>query len=690
MRIGSRLNVSFTILLLLLLAVAMVSLTRLSNLTTVTQSIVDVQAKRVDLAHQANQHAQSAATKLLELLQTSEREHRIPLYASMDAEIAAMDAAFANIGINAETARTTQMKALLLRINELRNTYDNMFRTTVETIELEGTVQARVYFENKTQGALDALLEATSALSAHEQQRMRDKLEQLKLAESDARTLLITIALITLVLGKVLAWFITRSIVVPVSEAVDIAEAIAQGDLGKLVPAGRPDEMGKLLQSLGVMRDSITSREDKILKLAYEDTLTGLPNRTRFMERFAALPDNVTGAVVMLDIDRFALINSALGHPTGDLLLREIALRLRGLEPAPNLIVRLWADKFAFLLEGADKHTATAFAEAVIVLLQQPITLDGQRMDVNGTLGLALYPQDGNESATLLRRAENAIHFAKRRHIDFAFVTDVGNEPAHENLSLIGEMREAMERHEFLIYYQPKMRFADHKVSGTEALIRWKHPVRGLVPPMSFIPFAEQTGFIRYITPWLIEEVIGHAADWRSKGYDIIPSVNLSTLDLLDPWLIEHIDGLLKKHGLAPQHLCLEITESALMDQPELALKHLNELSALGLKLSIDDYGSGQASLSYLKKLPVNELKIDREFITAVSSMRKNSAIVRSTILLCHELGLTVVAEGAETPEELAWLQESGCDVVQGYGIAKPMPLADFLPWVSAFDWAKR
>lgn len=682
LRIGTRLTISYSVLLGLLVVVAAVSLTNLAKLTSVTQTIVDVQTQRVVLAHSANQHALSAANCLLQLLQTSDREKRVALYGAMDADIAAMDAAIADIGMSLQSAED---KAQLERLSALRNVYDDLFRTSVETIELEGPAKAREHFETQTATALSALLKETSLLSERQQQGMHAGLEQLKQAESSACTLVIILALGALIIGKLLAWLIARSIVEPVGVAVRVAESIAQGDLTQPVPLGQADEVGKLLSSLGVMRDSIVSREDKILKLAYEDTLTSLPNRTRFEESFASLPPGSSGATVVLNIDRFALINNALGHPTGDLLLRKIATRLNGVTPAANLTVRLWADKFAFLLENADQAAATNFANAVLAVLQQPLALDGQRLDVNGSLGIALYPQDGTESATLLRRAEMAIHFAKRRHISFAFAGDIGEEPAHENLSLIGEMREAIERNEFLVYYQPKLHFSDGKISGAEALIRWKHPVRGLVPPMRFIPFAEQTGFIREITPWLIEQVIGHAAEWRRNGLAIVPSVNLSTLDLLDPWLIEHISGLLQKHGLAPEHLCLEITESALMDQPDLALKHLNELSALHLKLSIDDYGSGQASLAYLKTLPVNELKIDREFVTAVSSLPKNAAIVRSTILLCHELGLTVVAEGAEKPEELAWLKDNNCDVVQGYGIAKPMPLADFLPWVSAF-----
>ncbi len=689
MRIGSRLVISFAVLLGLLFLVAVVSLSHFGKLTAVTQTIVDVQAQRVALAHTADKRALSAANCLLRLLQTSEREQRIPLYTAMDADISDLDAAIAEIGTLAENdlnMRSASENAQLDHLNELRSSYDDLFRITVETIELEGPARAHKHFVTKTQSALNALLKETSALSERQQRGMHAGLEQLRQAEAGARTLVILISLGALLVGSLLAWIIARSIVKPVREAVRVADTIAHGDLTQPIPAGHADEMGQLLQSLGVMRDSISSREEKILKLAYRDTLTDLPNRTLFLEEFSRLAADSTGAVLMLDINRFALINNALGYPVGDLILRVVGKRLNELSPSPRLIARLWGDKFAFLLADANKETARAFADAILATLQNPITLDNQRLDIGGNLGIALYPQDGEDPSTLLRRAEMAINFAKQHHVDFAYAADIGDEPVHEHLSLIGEMREALERNEFAIYYQPKFSFNTEKISGTEALLRWNHPTRGLVPPMRFIPFAEQTGFIREITPWLLEQVIAHAAEWRRQGWDIIPSVNLSTLDLIDPWLVEHISGLLQKHGLAAGQLCLEITESALMEDPEIALRHLNQMSALGLKLSIDDYGSGQASLAYLKKLPVNELKIDREFVTSVSELPKNAAIVRSTILLCHELGLSVVAEGAETAAELDWLQHNHCDVVQGYGIAKPMPLADFLPWVSAFE----
>lgn len=683
LRIGLRLSIAFSMLLGLLFLLATVSLLHFEKVSTITHNIVDVQAKRVSLIHDVDQHADLAANYLLQLLKTSKSEERIPLYRQINTELTAKDEALAKIGMTMQaSAENTELEQL----EHLRSTYNDLFQQTLTTIELSGTDKARENFEANTLSKLEAILREAEALSDQQQLDMRDSLNKLEKAESNARILIVVLALCALLIGALLAWIIGHSIVNPIHEAVLVAEAISLGDLKRPVSSNHPDEAGKLMRALAAMRDSIANREEKILRLAYEDTLTGLPNRTRFFATFSDLPAEKFGAVVVLDIDRFTSINNALGYPTGDLILQKISLRLVKIQPVPALIARLWGDKFAFLLDCANQQTATDFVNAVLITLREPITLSEHKLDVGGALGISFYPDDGQDAAALLRRAEMAVNFAKHRHAPFAFSQDAGSEPAHENLSLIGEMREALDQHQFLVYYQPKMSFANKTICGAEALIRWQHPVRGLVPPMAFIPFAEQTGFIREITPWLLEQVITHIAAWQRRGLTIIPSANLSTFDLLDENLVTYIRALLEKHGVAPNMLCLEITESAFMNEPELALKHLNELAALGVKLSIDDYGTGQASLAYLKTLPVNELKIDRAFISSVSQLPKNAAIVRSTILLCHELALTVVAEGAETTDEINWLAKNQCDVVQGYGVAKPMPEDEFLAWSASFN----
>lgn len=683
MSIRTRLILAFSVLLALLFAVAAVSLQRLDALTATTQDIVHVQARRAELAQRINQHAQAEAIILLNLLQTTVRDERVKLYAALDEEIAASGKAVSDLD---KTMLSPQVQGEIDHVSDLRQRYSVLLQETVELIEIEGTVKARAYFEDRTNKVLHTLLFDTKALEEHLQQMMQSELEQLKQAADKARQLVIWLAVAALVIGALLAWFIARGIVIPVRSAVALARGIAGGHYDLDVPQGQRGEIGALLRALRTMRDSIASREEKILKLAYVDPLTNLPNRTRFNELFEARKATDSGALVLLDINRFAPINNALGHNVGDRLLCAVATRIQSVLDANFLVARLWADQYALLLPGANLNTATAQTRRVIDAVRAPVPIDGQQLDLEVSTGIALYPQDGFDSTTLLRRAGLALTAAKRRHEVLELASSWPDEPSHTNLSLIGEMREALQRSEFVIYYQPKLHLATHKITATEALIRWRHPTKGMVPPMQFIPFAEQTGFIRDITPWVLRQVIADAAQWTQDGLAIVASANLSTLDLLCQGLVQDVAHMLAESGLPPERLCLEITESALMDQPDLALQHLHDLSRLGLKLSIDDYGTGQSSLAYVKTLPVNELKIDRAFVTAVNVTPKNAAIVRSTLLLCQELGLSVVAEGAETAEELAWLTSNHCDLVQGYVVAKPMPLPEFLSWVERFN----
>ncbi len=680
--IRARLVLGFAVLLGLLFAVAAVPLQRLEDLTARTHDIVDRQVQLAILSQRANQHAQAAAIGLLNLMQTAQREARVPQYAAMDAELAAADRAVAGLEM---AMLTPALRIDLERIGDLRRRYGELFQATVELIEIEGSAPARRHFEDRTQKVLNTLLFETQALEARLQQAMQAELEQLRLAATNARRLVILLALGALTAGAFMAWAIARSIVRPVGEAVAIAGRIAGGDYQTLIPAGKHDEIGALMGSLATMRDSIASREERISRLAYVDLLTGLPNRTRFLEILGQLPAGSRGAVLMLGIDRFAPINNALGHAVGDRLLCEIAARLCLAQGGNCVLARLWGDEFAMLLEDADQAVAALHAERVLAALRAPMMVDDQRLDIDASIGIALYPRQGESNTALLRRADLAMAGAKRRHAGYLVSTGNENEPPHEELSLIGEMREALARGEFLLHYQPKLDLAQQRITAAEALVRWRHPEKGTIPPGRFIPFAEQTGFIREITPWVLARVIADAAQWRRDGIDVVASANLSAFDLLNRDLVGLVRRLLDEYTLPADRLCLEITESALMDEPELALQHLKELAALGIKLSIDDYGSGQASLAYVKTLPVHELKIDRAFVDGVDTDTRNAAIVRSTILLCRELGLTVVAEGAETPAELAWLRTNGCDLVQGYVVARPLPLEDFLPWVRDF-----
>lgn len=504
----------------------------------------------------------------------------------------------------------------------------------------------------------------------------------------DLEQVLVLIALGGILLFAVGSMIVARRIAGPVNELALASQRMATGDYSQAITIETGDEIGQLAHGFEHMRNEISSREHKIMRLAYEDTLTGLPNRTRLAEYVDRMDQSARAMVAVLDLDRFAPINDALGHTIGDRLLQLVAQRLAGILPAQGMLARLWGDEFAFVIIDADAVAVKTFSDRVQAALDCPFVIDGQRLDVSGSLGIAFRPADGLEMDSLLQRAELAMFAAKKRQCGLMFAYDVGAGPSPENLSLIGEMRSALENDEFVLHFQPKLALAENRVTGVEALLRWRHPARGLVPPSSFIPFAEQTGFIRQVTPWLLRQVAAQAAGWRERGIPVMISANLSARDLLNPTLVPLMSELLALHELSPSALCLEITESALMEDPALALSHLVELAALGLKLSIDDYGAGQASLAYIKSLPVHELKIDQSFIGSLASSPKDAAIVRSTIALGHALGLSVVAEGIESAADLEWLAQAGCDIGQGYFIARPLAVDDFENWYSRYRGA--
>lgn len=678
--IRTRLILTLSTLLGVLLTISIMALQRIDTLNANMHDFIDQPARLALLAQRANQHSQYAAIQLLRLLISPERHRRTPLYARMDAAMIASDGAITDL---AQAEDGTHYRAGVARAIALRQRYGALFQETVELIEIEGLAQAQLHFEQQTDAALNALLAETMRLAEHQQELMNIKLEGFEQSAATARIQIIVISTSALMLATLLALLISRSIVMPIGEAVGVAKAISEGDYNKRIPPGRSPEMSALLSALTVMRQNIMLREKHITRLAYVDALTDLPNRTQFIERLAIATTQGHGALLLLNVDRFAPINNALGHAVGDRVLCEIANRLRACVNIQHLVARHGGDEFAILYEGIDKTASIENMQMILDALRQPMLLDGQRLDIDVSMGVVFYPDDGNALTTLLRRADLAIKAAKRRHDSYALGAEFEDVVRHEQLTLLGEMREALGRNEFIIHYQPKMNLSNGRITGVEALLRWHHPLRGLIAPDLFIPFAEQTGFIREITPWVIQEVIGHAVHWWRDGRELVASVNLSALDLLNPLLVHQVKLLLEQTGLPAKLLCFEITESALMDDPELAQAHLNSFAELGVKLSIDDYGAGHASLAYVKTLPVNELKIDRAFVTQVDQLHKNAAIVRSTLLLCRELGLSVVAEGVETRCELEWLKANHCDQAQGYFISRPMPLDALCAWLT-------
>ncbi len=475
-----------------------------------------------------------------------------------------------------------------------------------------------------------------------------------------------------------------------------LALARASGRLGRgdydapVEHTGRADEIGDLAKAFERMRIDIGAHEREIRALAYWDRLTGLPNRAQFRDAVQAAiarsDPAIDGlAVIMLDLDRFKHVNDVLGYASGDHLLQGLAERLRGVMRPGDTVARLGGDEFALLLAPADAALARVVAERIAQAFEQPLTLGDQTVDLSAGLGIALWPVHAREADALLSRAEVAMYAAKQRTAGAQVYDPALDSASAQTLSLLSELRRAVDGDELRLFLQPKVATASGALIGAEALVRWQHPQRGLVPPMQFIPFAEHTGFIRQLTLWMFEAAARLQPPLAALGVQRV-SVNLSTRDLLDIELPAKLDALLLRHGARAEGFCLEITESAIMDDPQRAEATLNRLAARGFKLSIDDFGTGYSSLAYLKRLPVRELKIDKSFVMGMARDEGDATIVRSTIELAHNLGLSVVAEGVEDGAILARLQQLGCDEAQGYHLSKPLPVEAFLAW--ARQWS--
>ena len=503
--------------------------------------------------------------------------------------------------------------------------------------------------------------------------------------KSQLQVLLASSLIVVLFLGMALARELTK----PLKLLVQATRKIKNGDYSVQVPMLHRDEIGELAETIDLMREHVGEREDEILKLAYADTLTSLPNRALFDDRLntAVAIGQRRGdmfAVVVLDMDRFKYINDVLGHESGDAVLKEVADRLTTILRDSDTVARLGGDEFALLLQDVSSHEEIMTAvDRITSVFAKPVTLNNQPIDIGCSIGIAGFPQHGTDASTLLRRADMAMYSAKRSDTDYAFYDPNCEEHREEHLSLLSEIKRAIEFDELQLFYQPKVTLDDSSAFSVETLLRWQHPNRGLIPPVEFIPFAEQTGAIRLITRWVVAAAMTQARDWADRGLVIKLSLNISARDLLDSDFSDFVSSHLKESGVDPSMICMEITESALMEDPIKARRTVQELHNLGLSLSIDDYGTGYSSLAYVKNLPVNELKIDREFIKNMIDNKEDVAIVRSTIELGHNLGLKVVAEGIEHEEEMQMLKEFGCDQAQGFLISKALTATDIETWIS-------
>jgi len=429
----------------------------------------------------------------------------------------------------------------------------------------------------------------------------------------------------------------------------------------------------------------IKKKEEILYNMEYFDPLTGLPNRSLFADRLnmalaQSKRNNDMCALIILDLDNFKAINDTLGHSVGDMLLKQVAEKIKGYLREVDTVARIGGDEFIIIQpQIKDISDATRAADRILKKFQQPWILEGKEYYITASMGIGIYPNDGEDQQTIFKNADTALYRAKELgRNNYQLYTESMNQKVLQRLDIENSLRRAIEREEFVLFYQPQVDIKTGKIVGLEALLRWYHPDYGLVPPMEFIPIAEESGLIVAIGEWVLKTACIQNKKWLDMGMEPqLISVNLSARQFQQHNVVEVIDRIRCDSGLAPELLALEITESTAMKDLSFTIDVLSQLRKKGIRVSLDDFGTGYSSLNYLRQLPIDTLKIDKSFVRDITANSKEEAIAKTVISLAHKLNLTVVAEGVETWEQLLFLKKEGCDKVQGYLFSKPLPAED-------------
>jgi diguanylate cyclase (GGDEF)-like protein len=501
----------------------------------------------------------------------------------------------------------------------------------------------------------------------------------------DVRRALLVIGGIGIALSAFAGVLLGRGATRPIAELMQAARRIQAGSYQTSVEARGAEEFRSLAATFNAMQQDIAQREARISHDAYHDSLTGLANRA-FAERYVdeLLRTAPLGelAVIVLDVHNIREINASLGHHLGDEALREVARRLRGNSGPADLVARLAANQFLIVARDCSLERAPLIAEQLGGMLRSGFHLSQVSLEMHVSAGVCHAPTHGDSAATLLRRAQIALEDAGDARTRVGLYRPGRDQEHLRRLSLIADLRQALEQDALTLVYQPKVAVATRSVRSLEALVRWTHPQLGPISPAEFVPLAERTGGTRRLTSWVLTAAIKQMAQWRRDGLEVEVAVNLSAPDILDPTLSDEILATLRAHAVEPTRLVLEITESAVMRDAQLAARNMQLLRIAGVRFAIDDFGTGYSSLSHLSRLPVDELKIDRSFIMHAHERGDDANIVMSTIELAHSMGLKVVAEGVETAEGWNLLRKLGCDYAQGYLISRPLAVADVTGFV--------
>ncbi len=525
---------------------------------------------------------------------------------------------------------------------------------------------------------------------------LQTSLADILAAFAGLRGAILLIAALGILLALPIASLLARGASRPLDALVSAAQRIEGGNYSVPVVLHGSREFISVATTLNSMQERVGERERRILQQATHDDLTGLPNRRHFRERLEAAmrESKVTRAplaLLLLDLRELERITASFGHLFSDEVLRDTAHRLVSRVRADALVARSGTSRFLILLPGEDEARARLLAGLLIEAVRVGTIHDGVPISLGAVVGICAYPQHGDDADVLLRRAETSLYDAQQSNVA-VMVYQPGRDEGHQRqLSILGDLRRAVansaaDTGELQLYYQPKVDMRTQRVRSMEALVRWTHPKHGRISPAEFVPLAEQAGSISLLTQWVLRTSHRQMSLWRALGVDLDVSINLSAGDLSDPELPQLIRAQVQASEVPAERWVMEITESAVMRDPARAIEVMKELGSLGVRFSIDDFGTGFSSLAQLKRLPVDEIKIDKSFVLELAPKSEDAVIVRSTIELGHNLGVKVVAEGVETAESWRQLLTMGCDLAQGYFISAPLPAKDVAPWVQALN----
>lgn len=571
------------------------------------------------------------------------------------------------------------------------------FGSTLKAVQRDSLPQAMLNIENSTAGhtvqinaepfltksvSLDSAVAGVSAV-------LHKSLDTAMQPYRRLRNRLILLAGLSLASALALALWIARGVTRPVEQLTSAAGRIRDGDYNDRLDLQRHDEFGQLADTFNNMQDGIAKREAQIVHQAFHDELTQLPNQRlagdRLMQQLeSAKRRHESVAVLLLGISGFKQVNETLGHPIGDQLLKQIANRLRARVRDSDTVARMHDNEFLIIASNADQVAVRALVDSLLGQFIEPLQLDTAELIPRLNVGVAIYPQHGADSTELLRRAGIALTEAKESRSPVAFY-EYGQDEGHlRRLSLVADLKRAVDENQLVMHYQPKITVLTGEVNSVEALVRWIHPVHGFMPPDEFIGLAESSGNIAMLSNWVLRTVIAQLSEWRKQGIHINAAVNLSATDLQDDSLPERITEYLAEHALAPEQLIVEVTESAMMRDTSQAHAILRTMRERGITVSLDDFGTGYSSLAKLRDLPIDELKIDRSFIIDIAPNSTDALIVKAIVDLGHSMNMSITSEGVETATEWDLLQLLGSDTVQGYFISKPLPALEFASWWQA------